>query len=182
MGFFRIFYISGIKLEYSYTIMYDYEKSPLTHELSYIKQFNFSHLSLFYVNVVKISSKKSLSPFFLFWYLNYEWTLFNPCAILFLSRDCAPSKCIIFLICSLVPCLFVFFFLHQLLGPQNSTQKSNIIFFMWKVNEFFFFFLCCWRLFLRSFFFCEIDSNPIVAFWRAHEFKIGVPFSGIKTR
>jgi hypothetical protein len=31
--------------------MYDYEKSPLTHELSYIGLFNFSHLSLFHVNV-----------------------------------------------------------------------------------------------------------------------------------
>jgi hypothetical protein len=52
LGFFRIFYIFGIKLKYSYTIMYDYEKSPFTHELSYIKLFNFSHLSLFHVNVI----------------------------------------------------------------------------------------------------------------------------------
>jgi hypothetical protein len=51
LNFFEIFYISGIKLKYSYTIMYDYEKSPLTYELSYIGQFNFSHLSLFHVNV-----------------------------------------------------------------------------------------------------------------------------------
>ncbi len=31
---FGIFCIFGIKLKYSYTIMYDCEKSPLTHELS----------------------------------------------------------------------------------------------------------------------------------------------------
>jgi hypothetical protein len=52
LGFSRIFYIFGIKLKYSYTIMYDYEKSPLTHELSYIELFNFSHLSLFHLNVI----------------------------------------------------------------------------------------------------------------------------------
>jgi hypothetical protein len=44
LKFFGIFFI------YSYTIMYDYEKSPLTHELSYIGLFNFFHLSLFHVN------------------------------------------------------------------------------------------------------------------------------------
>jgi hypothetical protein len=52
---FRIFWDflhSSIKLKYSYTIMYDCEKSPLTHELSYIGLFNFSHLSLFHVNVI----------------------------------------------------------------------------------------------------------------------------------
>ncbi len=32
--------------------MYECEKSPLTHELSYIGQFNFYHLSLFHVNVM----------------------------------------------------------------------------------------------------------------------------------
>ncbi len=52
LGFFRIFCISGIKLKYSYTIMYDCEKSQLTHELSYIGLFNFSHLNLFHVNVI----------------------------------------------------------------------------------------------------------------------------------
>ncbi len=36
----------------SYTIMYECEKSPLTHELSYIGLFNFSHLNLFHVNVM----------------------------------------------------------------------------------------------------------------------------------
>jgi len=36
LGFFGIFWISSIKLKYLYTIMYDCEKSPLTHELSYI--------------------------------------------------------------------------------------------------------------------------------------------------
>jgi hypothetical protein len=75
LRFSRIFYISNIKQKYLYTIMYDYEKSALTHELSYIKLFNFSHLSLFLVMLfVKNSSKKSLNPFFLFWYPNYEWT------------------------------------------------------------------------------------------------------------
>jgi hypothetical protein len=48
---FGIFCIFGIKLKYSYTIMYECEKSPLTHELSYIGLFNFFHLSLFHVNV-----------------------------------------------------------------------------------------------------------------------------------
>jgi len=52
LGVFGIFYIFGIKQKYSYTIMYECEKSPLTHELSYIKLFNFSHLSLFHVNVI----------------------------------------------------------------------------------------------------------------------------------
>jgi hypothetical protein len=37
------FSISSNKLKYSYTIMYDCEKSPLTHEFSYIELFNFSH-------------------------------------------------------------------------------------------------------------------------------------------
>jgi len=52
LGFFENLYISYIKLKYSYTIMYDCEKSPVTHELSYIGLFNFSHWSLFYVNVI----------------------------------------------------------------------------------------------------------------------------------
>jgi len=42
LGFFRIF---GIKQKYSYTIMYECEKSPLTYELFYIGLFNFCHLS-----------------------------------------------------------------------------------------------------------------------------------------
>jgi hypothetical protein len=32
--------------------MHDYEKSPLTNKLFYIGLFNFSHLSLFHVNVI----------------------------------------------------------------------------------------------------------------------------------
>jgi hypothetical protein len=32
--------------------MYECEKSPLRHELSYIELFNFSHLCLFHVNVI----------------------------------------------------------------------------------------------------------------------------------
>jgi hypothetical protein len=51
LGFFRILYIFGIKLKYSYTIMYECQKSPLTYELFYIGLFNFFHLSLFHVNV-----------------------------------------------------------------------------------------------------------------------------------
>jgi hypothetical protein len=51
-GFSGVFYISSIQLKYSYTIIYDCEKSPLTHELSYIGLFNFSQLSLFHVNVI----------------------------------------------------------------------------------------------------------------------------------
>ncbi len=47
-----IFYISSIKPKYSFTIMYECEKSPLTHELLYIGLFNFSHLNLFHVNVI----------------------------------------------------------------------------------------------------------------------------------
>ncbi len=52
LGFFMIFYIFGIKPKYSYTIMYECEKSPLTHELFNIGLFNFFHLSLFHVNVI----------------------------------------------------------------------------------------------------------------------------------
>ncbi len=52
LRFFGIFYIFGTKLKYSYTIMYECEKSPLTHELSYIGLFNFSRLNLFHVNVI----------------------------------------------------------------------------------------------------------------------------------
>jgi hypothetical protein len=52
LRFFGIFCIFGIKLKYSYTIMYESEKSPLIHELSYIGLFIFSHSSLFHVNVI----------------------------------------------------------------------------------------------------------------------------------
>jgi len=38
---FGVFYISNIKLKYLYAIMYDCEKSSLTHELSYIGLFNY---------------------------------------------------------------------------------------------------------------------------------------------
>ncbi len=47
-----IFCIFGIKPKYSYTIMYECEKSPLTIELSNIGLFKFFHLSLFHVNVI----------------------------------------------------------------------------------------------------------------------------------
>jgi hypothetical protein len=52
LGFYRSLYIFGIKLKYSYTIMYECEKSSLTHELFYIGLFKFSHLSLFHVNII----------------------------------------------------------------------------------------------------------------------------------
>jgi hypothetical protein len=48
LRFFEIFCMFGIKLKYSYTIIYDYEKSPLAHDLCHIELFNFSHLSLFH--------------------------------------------------------------------------------------------------------------------------------------
>jgi hypothetical protein len=41
LRFFGIFCIFGIKLKYSYTIMYECEKALLTHELTYIRLFNF---------------------------------------------------------------------------------------------------------------------------------------------
>ncbi len=41
LGLFGIFCVFGIKPKYSYIIMYECEKSPLTHELSYIGIFNF---------------------------------------------------------------------------------------------------------------------------------------------
>jgi hypothetical protein len=52
LGFFGIFCIFSIKLKYSYTIVYDCEKSPLTHELSYIGLFKKIHLSLFHVIII----------------------------------------------------------------------------------------------------------------------------------
>jgi hypothetical protein len=67
LGFYGIFCIFGIQPKYSYKIMYECEKSPLTHELSYIGLFNFSHLSLFHVNVIAESNfKKILKSFFPF--------------------------------------------------------------------------------------------------------------------
>jgi hypothetical protein len=50
--FFGIYYISSIKSKYSYTIMYECENSPLTHELPYIGLFNFFHLCFFHINVI----------------------------------------------------------------------------------------------------------------------------------
>jgi hypothetical protein len=50
LGYYGIFCIYGIKLKYSYTIMYDCEKSPLTHELFYIGFFKKIHSNLFNVN------------------------------------------------------------------------------------------------------------------------------------
>jgi len=39
--YFGILCVFGINPKYSYTIMYECEKSPLTHELSYIGLFKF---------------------------------------------------------------------------------------------------------------------------------------------
>jgi len=50
--FFEIFSVFNIKPKYSYMIMYECKKSQLTHELSYIGLFNFSHLNLFHVNII----------------------------------------------------------------------------------------------------------------------------------
>jgi hypothetical protein len=48
-GFFGIFCIFGIKLKYSYMIIYDCEKSPLTHEgESTLGCHNFSSLKFFF--------------------------------------------------------------------------------------------------------------------------------------
>ncbi len=67
LGFFWIFYISSIKPKYSYTIMYECEKSPLKHELFCIGLFIFFHLSLFDVNIIcKKWLKKVLKSFFPF--------------------------------------------------------------------------------------------------------------------
>jgi len=52
LRFSRVFCIFGIEPKYSYTIMCECEKSPLTHELSYIGIFNFFQLILFHVNVI----------------------------------------------------------------------------------------------------------------------------------
>jgi hypothetical protein len=53
LGFSWIFNVFSIKPKYSYTIIYECEKSPLTHELSYIGLYNFFHLiCLFHVNVI----------------------------------------------------------------------------------------------------------------------------------
>jgi hypothetical protein len=55
--------------------MYDYEKSSLTHEASYIGLLNFSHLNLFHVNVICKKSLQKILKFFLFFFgaLNCQW-------------------------------------------------------------------------------------------------------------
>jgi hypothetical protein len=52
LGVFGIFYVFGYKPKYSYIIMYECEKSPLSHEWSQIGLFNFSHINLFQINVI----------------------------------------------------------------------------------------------------------------------------------
>jgi hypothetical protein len=52
LGFSKIFCVFDIKPKYSYTIMYECDKSPLTHELSYIGLFSFSHVNLFHVYAI----------------------------------------------------------------------------------------------------------------------------------
>jgi hypothetical protein len=49
---------------YLYTIIYEYENSPLLHDLSWIRLINFSHLNLFQVLFAKSSPTKVLFPFF----------------------------------------------------------------------------------------------------------------------
>ncbi len=39
LGFFKIFYIFSYKPKYSYTIMYECENSPLSHELSLLPKW-----------------------------------------------------------------------------------------------------------------------------------------------
>jgi hypothetical protein len=51
-GFFGIFCVYGYNPKHSYTIMYECENSPLSHELFKIGLFNFSHLNLFQVHVI----------------------------------------------------------------------------------------------------------------------------------
>ncbi len=46
----NVFAFLALNLKYSYTIMYDCEKSPLTHELFYIGFFKKIHSNLFNVN------------------------------------------------------------------------------------------------------------------------------------
>jgi len=47
VGFSGIFYVFGYKSKYWYTIMCEYENSPLSHEWFEIKLFNVSHLIIF---------------------------------------------------------------------------------------------------------------------------------------
>jgi hypothetical protein len=62
---FGIFYVPSIKPKYSYTITYECEKSPLTHELFYIGLFNFCQSNLFHINVTcKKQVSKVLKSFF----------------------------------------------------------------------------------------------------------------------
>jgi hypothetical protein len=49
LRYFGIFCVSGYKPKYSYTIMYECENSPPSHELDYSI---FSHLNLFQINVI----------------------------------------------------------------------------------------------------------------------------------
>jgi hypothetical protein len=55
LGFLKVFCIYGMKLKYSYTMMYDCEKQPLTHELSYIGLFKISHPN-YYLSKVALKS------------------------------------------------------------------------------------------------------------------------------
>jgi hypothetical protein len=50
LEFLGILCVLKIKPKYSYTIMYECEKSTLTHQLFYIGLFNLSQLSLFHIN------------------------------------------------------------------------------------------------------------------------------------
>ncbi len=85
LGFLGIFYVFSYKPKYSYTIMYECENSPLSHELFQIELFNFSHLNLFQINVfVKSSLTKILKFFFVFFgYPNHEpfWLFCHKCGV-----------------------------------------------------------------------------------------------------
>ncbi len=68
LRFSGIFYVFKYKQKYSYTIMYEYENSPLSCEFSKIGLINFSHLNLFQVDVI-CTKQPHKSPRVLFLFL-----------------------------------------------------------------------------------------------------------------
>ncbi len=71
LGFSKIFCVYGVKPKYSYTIMYECEIPPLTHELSYVGLFSFFHINVFHVYVICKKWFKKVLKFFFFCYPNY---------------------------------------------------------------------------------------------------------------
>jgi hypothetical protein len=67
-GIYRISSVSGYKPKYSCIIMYECENSPSSHKLVEIGTFYFSHLNLFWINVIcknqPHKSPRVLFPFF----------------------------------------------------------------------------------------------------------------------